>query len=97
MTKKDALRTVKQVKEFYKSKKKYIPSFEKFASECIMTDLCDRGTIESIFSEIKSDDPACFKDIKKTWEHIIRECFDYFTANEIHGLVHGDDQEDLIK
>lgn len=82
MTKKDALHTTMKVKKWYKETKKEIPSFEEFAAESIMADVMDRRDIKNIFAEIFNKDKACYNDIKKTWEYIIRECFDNFVKNE---------------
>ncbi len=89
MTKKHALSSVRIVKNFCQEKKRTFKSFEEFAAKCIMTDLSDRREIKYIFAEIRRESPSCYRDILKTWSYIITECFDDFTKEETHELIHG--------
>lgn len=82
MTKKDALTSVKIVKEMYQESKKEFSSFEEFAAACLMMDVSYRGHINHIFGQIYDEDRICYNDIKKTWKYIIRECFDDFSKRK---------------
>lgn len=86
MTKYDALNTVNRVKKWNEENKKKFISFEKFAAESIMTDIMDRRGIKRIFEEIYDEDRACYNDIKKTWEYIIKLCFDDFMKDKPNDL-----------
>lgn len=78
MTKRNALNSVRIIKNQYIEKKKKPASFEKFAAESIIMDINDRRGIKHIFGQIYAEDKATYNDIKKTWEYIIKECFKEF-------------------